>query len=301
MVARHVHRDIERLAIWTQHGEEGLHALLAHIDRAHVAVVAETVSHGRTLHLRQDFTHHRIIQTHHGQTVERQVVQELDESFLQLVEVTVVGRHVIGVDVGDHGDQRLQVQEARIAFIGFGDQVAAGAKLGIGACGVQTTTDDERRVQATGGEHRSDQAGGGGFAVGTGDGDAVAIAHQFSQHFCTRYHRDAAFQCSGDFRVGRVHGTRHHQHVGSGSVFGTVADENLCAERFQALGDRRSLQVGTGHFIAQVQQHFGNPAHAHTADTDEVDTADAAHFRLRHGFLILNHGPPPGRYRRRYG
>jgi hypothetical protein len=28
-----------------------------------------------------------------------------------------------------------------------------------------------------------------------------------------------------------------------------------------------------------------------------VNAADTAHFRLWHGFAILNHGPPPGRYR----
>ncbi|MNU98277.1 hypothetical protein D3C71_883820 [compost metagenome] len=238
VVARHVHRDIQRLAVRTQHGEESLHALLAHIDRAYVAVVAKAVGNGRTLDLRQDFAHDRIVQAHHRQTVERQVVQELDEGFLQLVEVTVVGRHVVGVDVGDHGHQRLQVQEAGVAFVGFGDQVTAGAELGIGARGIQTATDDERRVQATGSEHRSDQAGGGGFAVGTGDGDAVAVAHQLSQHFCARHYRNTAFQRGGDFRVGRVHGARHHQHVSSGSVLGAVADEDLGTKGFQALGDR---------------------------------------------------------------
>ncbi|MNI15165.1 hypothetical protein D3C73_684570 [compost metagenome] len=301
VVARHVDRNIQRLAVRPQYGEEGLHALLAHIDGAHVAVFAEAVGDGRTLDLREDFTHHRIVQAHHCQTVERQVVQELDEGFLQLVEVTVVGRHVVGVDVGDHGHQRLQVQEAGVAFVGFGDQVAAGAKLGIGARGIQAATDHECRVQATGGEHRSDQAGGRGFAVGTGNGDTVAITHQLSQHLCTRYHRNAAFQRSSDFRVGRVHGARHHQYVSGGGVLGAVADEDLRPEGFQALGDRGRLQVGAGHGITQVQQHFGDPAHAHTADTDEVDATDAAHFRLRHGFLTLNHGPPPGSYRPRYG
>ncbi len=215
VVARHVHRNIQWFTVRAQHGEERLHTFLAHIDRAHVGVFAEAVGHGRTLDQRQDFTHHRIIQAHHGQPVERQVVQELDEGFLQFVEVTVVGRHVVGVDVGDHGHQRLQVQEAGVAFIGFGDQVAAGAELGIGARCIQAAADDERRVQATGREHRSDQAGGGGLAMGTGDGDAVAIAHQLGEHFGTRHHRDSALQGSGHFRVGGIDGTGHHQHVGA--------------------------------------------------------------------------------------
>jgi len=301
VVARHVHRHVQRLAVGTQHGEEGLHAFLAHIDRAHVGVFAKAVGHGRTLDQRQDFTHHGIIQAHHGQTVERQIVQELDEGFLQLVEVTVVGRHVVFIDVGDHSDQRLQVQEAGIAFIGFGDQVTAGAKLGIGARGIQTATDHERRVQATGSEHRSDQAGGGGLTVSTGDSDAVAIAHQLGQHLGAGHHGNAAFEGGGHFRVGGIHGARYHQHVGIRGVLGAVADKDPCTERLQALSDRRLFQVGAGHLVTQIQQHFGNAAHAHAADTDEVDATDAAHFRLWHGFLILNHGPPPGRYRPRCG
>ncbi|MNC26740.1 hypothetical protein D3C75_748830 [compost metagenome] len=135
--------------------------------------------------------------------------------------------------------------------------------------------------------------------MGTGNGDAVAIAHQLGEHLGTRHHRNAPLEGGGDFRVGRVDGAGHHQHIGGGGVLGAVADEDLSAEGLQALGHRRSFQVGTGHFIAQVQQHFGNAAHAHAADTDEVDTADTAHLRLGHGFLALNHGPPPGRYRPR--
>ncbi|MCY1175626.1 hypothetical protein D9M73_158700 [compost metagenome] len=137
--------------------------------------------------------------------------------------------------------------------------------------------------------------------MGTGDGDAVAVAHQLGQHLGTGHHRNAALQRCRDFRVGRVDGTGDHQHIGSGGVLGTVADEDLGTEGFQAFSDRRSFKVGARNLVAQVQQYFGNPAHAHTADTDEVDATDAAHFRLRHGFLILNHGPPPGRYRPRYG
>ncbi len=299
VVAGHVHRYLERLAVAAQHGEVGLHALLAHVDGADVGLFAEAVGDGRALDLRQDLAHHRVVQAHHGQAVERQVVQELDEGLLQLVEVAFVGRHVVGIDVCDHGNHRLQVQEAGIAFVSFGNQVTAGAQLRVGAGSGQATTDDKGRVQATGSEHRGQQAGSGGLAVGTGNRHAMAIAHQLGKHLGTWHHRDATLQGSGDFRVGRVDRTGHHQHIGVGSVLGTVADEDFSAERLQALGDRRRLEVGTRHLVAQVQQHFSDTAHAHAADTDEVDAVDTAHLRLGHGFLAFNHGPPPGRYRPR--
>ncbi|MNE52320.1 hypothetical protein D3C80_1469860 [compost metagenome] len=193
------------------------------------------------------------------------------------------------------------MQEAGIAFVCFGDQVAAGAQLGIGTGSGQAATDDEGRVQATGGEHRGQQAGGGGLAMGTGDRDAVAVAHQLGEHLGPRHHRNASLKRRGHFRVGGIDGAGHHQHIGAGGVLGTVTDEDLRTEGFQTLGNRRGLEVGARHLVTQVQQHFGNTAHAHTADTDEVDATDTAHFRLWHGFFVLNHGPPPDRYRPRCG
>ena len=145
--AGHVHRDVQRLALRAQHGEPGAHAFLADVDRAHVGVFAEAVGHGRAGDLREDLTHNRIIHAHHRQSVERQVVEELDEGLLQLVEVAAVGRHVVGVDIGDHRDHRLQVQEAGVALVGLGHQVEAGAELGVGPGGVQPAADDEGRVQ----------------------------------------------------------------------------------------------------------------------------------------------------------
>jgi len=230
VVARHVYRHIQWLAIRAQHGEEGLHALLANIDCAHVSVFAKAVSYGRTLDQRQDFAHDRIVQAQHSQAVERQVVQKLDEGFLQLVEVAFVRRHMVGVDIGDHCNHRLQVQEAGIAFVSFGNQVTASAQLCISTCCIQATTDHERRVQATGRKHRGQQAGGGGFAMGACYGDTVAIAHQLSQHLGPWHHWNTTFQRMRYFGVGGINSARHHQYISIGSVFGTVADKDVRAE-----------------------------------------------------------------------
>ncbi len=83
MVARHLHRHIQRLTLTAQHGEMGLHALLADIDGPYVGIFGKTVGNGRPRYLRQNLAHHRIIDAQHGQAVERQVVQELDEGLLQ--------------------------------------------------------------------------------------------------------------------------------------------------------------------------------------------------------------------------
>ena len=228
-------------------------------------------------------------------------MEELDESFLQLVEVTAIGAHVVHVDIGDHRDHRLQVKEAGVTLIGFGDQVTAAAQLRVSAGGIQPATNHERRVQAACGEHRGQQAGGGGLAMSAGNSNTVAIAHQLGEHLSAWHHGDATLKGRCHFRVAGIDRARDHQHVSLLGIFGAVANKYLCTEGFQALGHGRRLEIGTGHFITQVEQHFGDTAHAGTTDADEVDAANAAHaadFRTCSGGR-LSHGPPPGRYRQR--
>src|SRR5690606_38240411 len=109
--AGHVDKYLQRLAAFAQDGEVGLHALLFDIHGADVGVFGLAVGDHLTVDLRQDIPHHRIIDAEHRQTVERQVVQEVDEGALQAVEVAFVGGHVIEIDIGDDGGHRLQVQE----------------------------------------------------------------------------------------------------------------------------------------------------------------------------------------------
>ena len=205
---------------------------------------------------------------------------------------------MIGVDIGDDGDHRLQVQEGGIALVSFSNQIAAFTQLGIGAGGGQLAANHEGWAQTVSREYRGDQTGSRGFAMGTGDGNAMTIAHQLGQHLGARHHRNAAFDGARHFRVLRIDRAGHHQHVGFLDILGAMADINTGAKGFQALGHRRAFQVRARYLIAQVEQHFGNTAHAHTADTDKVNMADAPHLRQRKGCLtalVSAHGLPPDR------
>jgi len=82
---------------------------------------------------------------------------------------------------------------------------------------------------------------------------------------------------AGHFRVGAADGARHHHDIGFVQVFGAVADENRCAEACQPLRDRIGLEIGALHFIAQIEQHFGDAAHAAAADTHHVNALNSAH------------------------
>ena len=54
-----------------------------------------------------------IVHAQHGHAVERQPLQEVEERLAQPAEVVAVGFHVVGVDVGDHRQHRLQIAGRR--------------------------------------------------------------------------------------------------------------------------------------------------------------------------------------------
>ncbi len=203
-------------------------------DGAQVSVLAEAVAHGRAADLRQDLAHHLVVAAQHGEPVERQVVQELDEALLQLLEVAAVRAEVVVVDVGDDRDHRLQVQERRVALVGLGDQVAARAELGVAASALQQPADHECRVEAALGEHGGDEARGRRLAVGAGDGDALAEAHELAEHLGAAHHRDA--RGSGSFELGVVRrdGGGHDDDARARDLPRLVADEDPHAHRAPA-------------------------------------------------------------------
>src|SRR5690348_16833111 len=53
---------------------------------------------------------------------------------------------------------------------------------------------------------------------------------------------------------------------------------------FEMVRDRRSAQVRARHFIAEIEQNFGDAAHANAADPDKMDVLET-----------LKHGPPSPR------
>ena len=53
-----------------------------------------------------------------------------------------------------------------------------------------------------------------------------------------------------------------------------MADENLDAEPAQPLDVGAVGLVGAAHLVAEIDQHFGDAAHANPADADEMDGAE---------------------------
>ncbi len=267
-------------------GQAGRRAIDAHAVEAHLAVgrnnilgvevvvLRQAVGDDLLRHARQDVADIGVIAADHGHAVERQAVQEIDEGRLQALEVVAVGFHVVGVDVGDDRDDRRQEQEGRIRFVGLGHQEITAAQAGVGAGGVQPAADDEGGVDATLGQDAGHQAGRRRLAMRSGDGDATLQAHQFGQHLGSRHDRDFLLAGSDHFRIVGLDGRRHNQCIGAGDVGGGMADHHRDTFAFQAAGRRAGGDVGTADIEIEVGEHFGDAAHARTANTDEVDVLD---------------------------
>ena len=188
----------------------------------------------------------------------------------------------------------LQVQERGVALVGLGHQVLARAEPRVGAGALEAAADHEGRILAAFGEDRRHEAGGGGLAVRAGHRDGVAEAHELAEHLGARHHRDALAPAPPPLR-GFPRDTALE-------ITTTSASPTFCAawpmtiaraELRQALGHGVGLEVAALHFVAEIDQHFGDAAHATAADADEVDAMDAAHAVAHAASMLLDSRRPP--------
>ena len=266
-----------------------LQAIAPQIHRAHIRPCRKTIGHDRSAHARHHARKRRIIEAQNGQSVERQVVQKFHETRFQTLEITVVGAQVIIVDIGDDGDQRLQVREARVTFVGLGHQIATRAQTRIGIGAFQAAPDHKGGIRATLREDAGDQTGRRGLAMRAGHCDRIAEAHQLAQHLGALHDRDARGQRRHDFRILRSHGAGDHDHIGAVDVPVRMTDGDPGALLYQTLRGGIGLQVRALHAIAQIDEHLGDATHATATNTDQVDGVDAAHAVG----AIQDHAAPP--------
>ena len=165
-----------------------------------------------------DLAHVGVVDAQHRDAVERQPLREIDERALQPREVVAVRLHVIGVDVGDHGQRRRQVEERRVGLVGLGDEEIALAEARVRIRRQQAAADDERRIEAALRQHRGDQARRRRLAVRAGDRDALLQAHELGQHQRARHDRHAALARRDDFGIVGGDRGRHDDRIGAGDI-----------------------------------------------------------------------------------
>ena len=149
--ARQIKGDIQifRLAILSAlRGEAHLSALMADVHGADLRAFAETVSRHRLADARQYLAHVGVVHAQHRPSIERQVLDEIHERLLEPPEIVAVGFHVVGVNIGDHREYRLQMQERCIRFVGFDHDELARTQPGVAAAAVQFSADHKGRVES---------------------------------------------------------------------------------------------------------------------------------------------------------
>ena len=204
---------------------------------------------------------------------------KLLECQFQLTHGAVVFQVVV-VDVQNHADRAGQMQKRLVVLAGFNDHTAAAAGLAVAADKGQLAADDGSRVLARQLQHGGDHAGGGGFAVGAGDTDALDIGTaDIAQQNAALHCLDAALTGCFQFGVVVVDGGTVHDQVGVAQVGGIVADMHRYTQ-----GALRFGVVGLLHIRA------GDGDTAAVQDLDQgVGTGAAAADKV-HGFYAVQQG-----------
>ena len=180
------------------------------------------------------------------------------------------------VHVGDHIDDGEQTEEGAVGLIGFGDEVVAAAQMGVGAVDIEPPPDDDRGVQTGRVEDGGRQGRGGGLAVRTGNGHALAQAHQLGQHLGTGDDGDIAAARFHHFGVVLGDGRGFDQHLHVAHVLGRMAHGDAGPKTAQMLDHGRIAHVRARDVIAQVEQDLGDAAHAGAADAHHVNLPNLA-------------------------
>ena len=224
--AGHVQHDFKRRLLMSFHldmnGKLHLRTDAFDFGRVNIGGIVQAVSRVRLAHFGQNRADVFAVDTQKRFAVERHTVDKIDKRLMQFFDAVSVGIHVVFVDIGDDGHNRSQMQEGRIGLVGFGDDVFAFAQTGVGTCGIEFAADNESGVETCRAEDGGSQTGGRGFAVRTGDGDAVTEAHQFRQHQGAGNDGDLLLQRSDDFGIVFFDGGRGNDDIRAIDMFGSM-------------------------------------------------------------------------------
>ena len=81
------------------------------------------------------------------------MLDKFHKRLLELFEIVTVCLHVVGIDIGDHSEYRLQVQERGIGFVGLDDDKFARAEFGIAVAAIQFAADHKGGIESAPGQY----------------------------------------------------------------------------------------------------------------------------------------------------
>ena len=217
------------LAVAQQHVEARHAAFEIDVEQPHVGLRIFAIGDDAAiLDLADELLHGRMIETHHREAVEGNVLDEGAESVLDRVERMEMVE-MLRVDVGDDGDVGRKLQEGAVALVGLDHHPVAGAEARIGAIGVDDAAIDDGRIESAGVEQRRDERGRRGLAMRAGDGDALLEAHQLGEHFRAAHHGQALVARGDEFGIVALDRGRDDDDGGLAEIFGVMADEDARA------------------------------------------------------------------------
>ena len=138
---------------------------------------------------------------------------------------------VIPLDVGHHGDLRLQPQKHVIVLVGLDDKwPARPAGPRRGSKSQNWAADNETRLGAGDVEQSGDHGRRGRFAVRSGNTNRRMACHQRRQELLAFDHRTGGGLRRQNLRVISRHRRGDQNQLRAGHVLGSVADHNSCTQ-----------------------------------------------------------------------
>ena len=194
---------------------------------------------------------------------------------------------MLRIDVGDHGDGRVQLGERTVALVGLDNHPLAAAKAGIASPSGDDAAIDHRRIDAGAVQQGRHQRGGRRLAMCAGNGHRPAKPHQLAKHFGAVHDWDEPLARGHDFGIVGLDRGRDHHDRGIGHILGGLAADDLDALVAKAAHIGVFRAVASLHLIAELEQDFGDAAHADAADAGEMQGADGQ-GKFTHRALLLS-------------
>ena len=162
-------------------------------------------------------------------------VTELVERFLDIVERLEVVE-VIGVDVEDHGDIRIEFEEGVDIFARLAYDDIALTDIAVAADEGQLAADDRGGIEARADQRLAEHSGSGGLSVSTRDRDtAVISAGDDTEHHTALNGGDALFLCCNKLGIVGLDSGGIYDQLSSVDVLGSVTHVYLDAVALDAL------------------------------------------------------------------
>ncbi len=176
---------------------------------------------------------------------------------------------VIGFDVGDDRDRRVEGEERAIVLVGLDDDGVAPAPPEVAAPRLHAPADDAGRRAAGAGEGLGGHDGGGGLAVRPGDADDDEAVDRGAERLGAADHREAERRGARELGVRGGDRARCDDGTRAVDVRAVVAAVHDDAERLE-VGVAGGTHVAAGDPEAAADEELGERAHPRAGDADEV-------------------------------